>query len=83
MATPIEPNAIYLPDEVADILRCSPANVYALLKSGQLASVKVGSKKSGLRVKGSDIFAFIESRTTGGPKPVGYFKNLKFPKPPG
>ena len=45
--------------------------------SGDLARTKVGAGKKGLRVMGSDLLAFLESRREEGPKPQGTFKYLK------
>lgn len=73
----VEPNKIYLPSEVADILRCGRTNVYDLMASGELATTSVGAGKKGKRVLGSAILAFLETRTEGGPKPQGSFKFLK------
>ncbi len=73
----IDPDYLYLPKEVADILRCSLANVYSLLNREDLRRAPIGAGKSGIRVQGSDLLAFIESRKSGGPKPMGAFKYLK------
>ena len=73
----VEANKLYLPSEVADILRCGRTNVYDLMASGELATTAVGAGKKGNRVMGSAILAFLEARTEGGPKPNGSFKLLK------
>jgi hypothetical protein len=73
----VEPDYLYLPKEVAGMLRCSVPNVYGLLNRGDLRRTCVGAGKSGIRVQGSDLLAFLESRKTGGPKPMGSFKYLK------
>ena len=57
----------YKVKEVAEQLRCSPSNVYDLVRDGHLAALRVGSTKRGIRIIGSDILAFVKSRTTGGP----------------
>ena len=48
--------------EVAAQLRCSLANVYALISSGALISIATGARGSGIRVSQDDLDAFIESR---------------------
>jgi excisionase family DNA binding protein len=72
----IEENAIYTPAEVAGLLRCSRSNVYSLIKGGDLAVIRVGAGTSGMRVAGSDITVFLESRKEGGPSPQSSFKHL-------
>jgi len=47
------------PQEVADHLRVSKMTVYRLLKSGELASVRIGRS---LRVRESDMHAFLKAR---------------------
>lgn len=73
----IKPAALYKVDEIAVILRCGKTNVYDLLRRGDLASTRIGTGRMGLRVMGSDLLAFLESRKEGGPKPQGTFKFLK------
>lgn len=73
----IDPSKIYTAINIGHILQCGKSNVYDLLRTGALASVAVGSGKSGLRVLGADILAFISSRRTGGPRPVVSVKNLR------
>lgn len=73
----IASTALYTPQEVADILRCGKSNVYELITSGELAVIRVGAGKHGMRIKASDIDAFLESRRTGGPTAPGGFKHLK------
>jgi hypothetical protein len=72
----IEPDRLYLVAEVADILRCGKTNVYDLLGAGTLARTTIGAGKKGLRVRGSDLLAFLDSRRAGGPRPLGSFKYL-------
>lgn len=73
----IEPERLYRVAEVAEILRCSTANIYGLFKRGSLARTSVGANRKGLRVLGSDLAAFLESQTEGGPQPKGNFKHLR------
>lgn len=73
----IDPAKIYTVINIGHILQCGKSNVYDLLKSGALASVSVGAGKAGVRVLGSDILAFINSRRTGGPRPNVALKNLR------
>lgn len=47
--------------EVAKILGCSPANVYALIEKGELPYIRTGSSK-GYRVHPDDLASFIQSR---------------------
>lgn len=74
----VDPDQLYKVPDVTAMLSCSPANVYNLLKSGDLATTKIGAGKAGFRVRGSDILAFLDSRREGGPQPQGTFKHLKF-----
>jgi hypothetical protein len=74
---PIEGNELYTPAEVAAKLRCSKTNVYDLFNGGDLAVIKVGANNSGLRVKGSDLLSFVESRKEGGPQPKMAIRNPK------
>lgn len=74
---PIDKDCLYTPTEVATWLRCGKSNVYDLMLSGDLASTRVGAGKAGKRVRGSDIAAFLEERTEGGPSPKGTFRYLK------
>jgi excisionase family DNA binding protein len=73
----IDPDMLYTANEAADRLRCSPANVYALLETGELAVTRTGAGRKGLKVKGSSIIAFLEERTEGGPAPKMRFKHLR------
>jgi len=73
----IDSEKFYVASEVADILRCSLANVYSLLNREEIRRTSVGAGKSGIRVQGSDLLAFIESRKSGGPKLTAAFKYLK------
>lgn len=73
----IEENAIYTPAEVAELLRCGKSNVYDLIGSGVLAVTRIGAGKKGFRIRGLDIYAFLDSRKTGGPKPRMAIRNPK------
>jgi excisionase family DNA binding protein len=72
----IEENALYTPAEVAGLLRCGKSNVYNLISRGEIAVTRVGAGKACLRVRGSGVLAFLESRTEGGPRPLGEFEHL-------
>jgi excisionase family DNA binding protein len=76
---PVDPDLLYTMAEVAERLRCGKTNVYGLVDEKALAVIRVGAGKGGLRVKGSDLQAFLDSRKTGGPKPEFKFKNLRIP----
>lgn len=76
----IEPDRLYEPEEAAAIIGCGRTNIYNLWLSGDLAKTVIGAGKKGMRVMGSDLTAFLESRKEGGPKPKGSFKYLK-PRP--
>lgn len=76
-AASIDPNTLYTVTEACDRLRCKQANLYQLVRSGALASVRTGARGSGIHVQGSDILRFIESRREGGPKQRMAFKHLK------
>lgn len=47
--------------EVADLLRVSSMTVYRLIKSGELASVRIGKS---YRVREEDIDAYLQARYT-------------------
>lgn len=47
--------------EAAERLACSPANVYALIESGELAVVPVGRRK-GYRIDLRDLDTFVRER---------------------
>ncbi len=68
---------VYLVTEAAELLRCGRSNAYNLVASGELACTKIGAGKKGIRVLGSDLLAFLESRREGGPMPQGTIKYLK------
>jgi excisionase family DNA binding protein len=55
--------------QVAELLACSIATVYALIERGQLPAVKIGVGTGGVRVTREDLQAFIDSRRTGRPTP--------------
>jgi hypothetical protein len=73
----IEPDRLYLVAEVAGILRCGKTNVYDLLGERALARTTIGAGKRGMRIRGSDLLAFLDARREGGPSPKGAFKYLK------
>lgn len=72
----IEPDRLYTPQEVAERLTCGKTNVYDLMTGGELATTRIGAGKRGLRVRGSDITAFLDARTEGGPSPRSTYKHL-------
>jgi excisionase family DNA binding protein len=74
---PVDQDSLYTVAEVAERLRCGKTNVYDLVDERALAVIRVGAGKGGLRVRGSDLLAFLDSRKTGGPKPAFEFKNLR------
>ncbi len=73
---PIEPGAIYTVKEVAERLRCESSNVYNLVESKTLATVRVGNGGAGIRILGSDLLAFVTSRRQGGHAPRMALKRL-------
>jgi excisionase family DNA binding protein len=72
----IEPDVLYSVTEVASFLGCGKSNAYELLLSGELAKTPIGAGRKGLRVRGSDLLHFLDSRREGGPAPQGSFKYL-------
>ncbi len=55
------------PEEVANFLQVDKTTVYKLCKEGQLKSIKIGSihsRKPHLRIKQSDLNAWIEKSTS-------------------
>ena len=72
----IAPGALYTAKEVADRLRCAVSTVYDLAGSDALAVIRIGAGRKGLRFRGSDVNAFLESRREGGPQPRMTFKRL-------
>lgn len=52
--------------DVARLLSCSRASVYALIARGELATIDIGTggQRSRLRVRPSDIDRFINGRET-------------------
>jgi Helix-turn-helix domain len=72
----IEPDVLYSVTEVARFLGCGKSNAYDLLLSGDLAKTPIGAGRKGLRVRGSDLLHFLDSRREGGPAPRGSFKHL-------
>lgn len=63
----IDSAAIYTAKEVSAILRCGLTAVYKLAKDGDLAVMRVGVGTKSFRFRGSDLSAFLDSRTSGGP----------------
>jgi excisionase family DNA binding protein len=74
---PIEPTAIYTVSEVSARLRCSKTNVYDLASQGDLAVVRIGAGRGGIRVMGSDLLAFLASRREGGAEPKKKYRHLQ------
>ena len=74
---PIEPTAIYTVAEIADRLRCSKTNVYDLIGQKELAVVRIGAGRGGIRVMGSDLLAFLASRREGGAEPKKKYRHLQ------
>lgn len=72
----IEPDVLYSVAEVAAYLGCGKSNAYDLLLSGDLAKTPIGAGRKGLRVRGSDLLRFLDTRREGGPAPQGSFKHL-------
>lgn len=70
-------DTIYTPAEVAARLRCSKTNVYDLIAGRDLAVTRIGAGKAGMRITGSALAAFLQSRTTGGPTAKGKIKYLR------
>jgi Helix-turn-helix domain len=68
MSEPIQPSALYKIEAVSKLLGCGKTNVYDLVNSRALAHVPIGSGKKGIRIQGSDILSFIQSRKVGGPR---------------
>lgn len=60
----LDPLRLYTPEEVIDRLRIARARVYALIKSGELPSVKIGRSR---RIRSSDLAAYIASLNTQPP----------------
>lgn len=58
-----------IPD-VANLLNCSPSNVYALASSGELRSFRVGAGKGGLRFSMEQITEYLRARETGNRPPA-------------
>jgi excisionase family DNA binding protein len=74
---PIEPNAIYTVAEVAARLRCGKTNVYDLISQRDLAVIRIGAGRGGIRVMGSDLLAFLASRREGGAEPKKKYRHLQ------
>lgn len=65
----IEPEAIYSLKAAAARLGIGLSSLYEIVDAGDIAVVRLGSKK-GFRIKGSDLAAFLDSRREGGPRPA-------------
>jgi excisionase family DNA binding protein len=74
---PIDEERLYTMAEVAERLRCGRTNVYDLVDERALTVIRFGSGKGGLRVKGSLLEAFLDSRKDGGPSSMCRFNHLK------
>ena len=69
--------------DVARVLACSEANVYAIIESGALPYLTIGKSK-GYRVDQQDLAEFIQSRKKGkqgvedkAPRPRPRLRHLK------
>lgn len=63
---PIVPTAVYTPDQVAQILTCSRAHVYRLMRSGRLEFIDLSAKENAAgkaRIFGQNLLNFIEDST--------------------
>jgi excisionase family DNA binding protein len=49
--------------EVAETLKCSLANVYALIETGKLRAVCVGANGKGYRISETSLAAFLSDNT--------------------
>ena len=47
--------------ELSERLRVSIASVYALIKSGKIAALRVGMRSGAIRIRESDVAAYLES----------------------
>ncbi len=72
----IEPQALYTVKEAAVRLRCQAANLYMLVESQTLASIRVGAGRGAIRILGSDLLTFLSSRRVGGPQTKMALKRL-------
>lgn len=52
--------------EVAERLRCSTSNVYALLAQGRLKHFRVGAGKAGIRCSEEHVAEYLRSAERGG-----------------
>ena len=59
----VERTRMYRVKEVAEHFEVSVATIYRAIESGQLAAVRLGSKR-GLRVPGTAVLAFAEACTS-------------------
>jgi hypothetical protein len=75
--TAIVSSRLYTVFEACQILQCGKSNVYDLLNNQMIARIDVGVGKSGVRILGRDLLAFIESRRSGGPQSTITFKHLR------
>jgi excisionase family DNA binding protein len=56
----IDPDKIYMIDEIADILRFSRQTITKEIRSGKLSSVKLGDRT--YRVMGSHLLKYLDER---------------------
>ncbi len=53
------------PEKAAMMLDCSRSQIYSLVKSGQLRSIKLSpGKKGGVRILTASIFEFVSAKAT-------------------
>ncbi len=57
-------DSLFTVSEVASKMRVSNMTIYRLIKSGQLAAIRVGKN---YRIRGSDIDRYLEDRSVTGP----------------
>jgi excisionase family DNA binding protein len=61
MSQPIQIDELLTIADVARILVCSEANVYALIDAGHLPYIRIGKTK-GYRIDPADLASFLEER---------------------
>ncbi len=52
---------IFTVQQVADQLQLSTATIYALVRRGELAAVRIGLGRGTIRIRESDVARFIET----------------------
>ena len=72
----IQPDTLYSVSQTAGFLGCASRTFTICCYPGNWRGTPIGSGSKGLRVRGSDILAFLDSRREGGPRPKGTFKHL-------